>query len=112
MTTKVTLNMKKEVFVRIDRPIGYVDAYGNRYPVNYGYVPGILGGDGEEQDVYVLGIDSPIMEYTGTVVAVIHRQDDVEDKWVVSRDEHITKEMIREQTYFMEKYFESEIEML
>lgn len=25
------------------------------YPVNYGYVSGLLGGDGAEQDIYLLG---------------------------------------------------------
>ena len=25
------------------------------YPVNYGYVDGVVGGDGEDQDIYLLG---------------------------------------------------------
>lgn len=44
------LNLK----VTIDRPIGYIDSFNNTYPINYGFVPGIIGGDGEEQDVYVI----------------------------------------------------------
>ncbi|MFZ1656775.1 MAG: inorganic pyrophosphatase, partial [Lactococcus raffinolactis] len=40
---RLTLN------VTIDRPIGY-DHEGTIYPINYGYVAGVMGGDGEEQD--------------------------------------------------------------
>ena len=46
------------------------------YPVNYGYVPGIVAPDGEEQDAYILGVDRPLDEFTGRVIAVIHRFDD------------------------------------
>ena len=39
----------KIVTVQVDRPIGYL--HGDiLYPVNYGFVPGLMGGDGEEQD--------------------------------------------------------------
>lgn len=77
--------MNKIVKVVIDRPLGsyhpkHKDIY---YFVNYGYVPGIIAPDGEEQDAYVLGINEPIKEFTGEVVAIIHRNDDVEEKWVV-----------------------------
>ena len=61
--------------VTIDRPLGsfhpnHPDIY---YPVNYGYVEGIIAPDGEEQDVYVLGVDEPLKEFTGRVIAGIHR---------------------------------------
>ena len=74
------------VKVLVDRPLGsyhpkHKDIY---YPVNYGYVPGIVAPDGEEQDVYILGVDRPLDEFTGRVIAVIHRFDDVEEKWVVA----------------------------
>ena len=71
----------KIVRVIVDRPLGschpnYEDLV---YPVNYGYVEGIIAPDGEEQDVYILGIDRPIKEYVGKVVAIVHRFDDIED---------------------------------
>ncbi len=53
------------------------------YPVNYGYVDGVTGGDGEEQDIYLLGVTSPVTEFMGKVIAVYHRYDDDENKWVV-----------------------------
>ncbi len=39
----------------IDRFVGFEDSFGNVYPINYGYIPEMMGGDGEEQwDVYIL----------------------------------------------------------
>ena len=72
----------KAVRVEIDRPIGYIhhkEKYDLQYPINYGYIPGVLGGDGEELDVYVLGIDTPVKECTVMVIGIAHREDDVED---------------------------------
>ena len=53
------------------------------YPINYGYVTGIKGGDGAEQDIYLFGENSAVAEYTGKVIAVYHRYDDNETKWIV-----------------------------
>lgn len=102
----------KTVKVTIDRPLGsfhpeHSDMY---YPVNYGYVEGIIAPDGEEQDVYILGVDKPLKEFTGRIIAVIRRLDDVEEKWVAA-PENVTfnKEEIMERVHFQEKYFKSEI---
>ena len=87
----------KIVTVTVDRPIGsYHPVHKNLYyPINYGYVKGIIAQDGEEQDAYVIGVDVPVKEYTGKVIAVIHRNDDVEEKWVVCpEDRAFTKEEI------------------
>ncbi|MBO5567955.1 MAG: inorganic pyrophosphatase [Clostridia bacterium] len=71
----------------IDRPMG--SAHPRHpdmiYPINYGYVDGVFAGDGAEQDVYVFGPSKPIRTFTGTVIAVLHRLNDCEDKWIVSR---------------------------
>lgn len=101
----------KEVTVIIDRPLGSVhpehkDIF---YSINYGYVPGIIASDGEEQDAYVLGVEEPIETFTGKVVAIIHRIGD-EDKWIVASKEFSKKEII-EKTRFQEQYFESFIEL-
>ena len=43
----------KTVTVTVDRPIGYVHVKSGitfRYPINYGYLPDLIGGDGDEQD--------------------------------------------------------------
>lgn len=104
----------KTVKVIIDRPLGsyhpkYKDIF---YTVNYGYVEGIMAADGEEQDVYILGVNEPIKEFVGKVIAIIHRFDDVEEKWVVAGDGiTFTKEEIFKQVEFQEKYFNIEITM-
>ena len=102
----------KTVKVTIDRPLGsfhpeHSDMY---YPVNYGYVEGTIAPDGEEQDVYILGVDKPLKEFTGRIIAVIHRLDDVEEKWVAAPENvSFDKEEIMERVHFQEKYFKSEI---
>ena len=46
------------------------------------------------------------------IIAIIHRNDDVEEKWVVAPEGMtFTKEEIREQIHFQEQYFDSEIVM-
>ena len=104
----------KIVKVTVDRPLGtyhpkHKDIY---YPINYGYVEGIIAPDGEEQDAYVIGINYPIKEYTGKVIAIIHRYDDVEEKWVVAPENmSFTSEEIMKQVNFQERFFKSEVRM-
>ena len=100
------------VKVTVDRPLGsrhprYPELC---YPVNYGYVKGVLAPDGEEQDAYVLGVDEPLAEFVGCVIAIIHRFDDVEEKWVVApQGVTFSKEEIAAQVAFQEKYFRTQI---
>lgn len=100
------------VTVTIDRPLGsthpkYPDMV---YPINYGYVPGIFAGDGAEQDVYVLGVDVPLTTFTGVVIAVIRRENDVEDKWVAApEDMRFSADEIANAVHFQEQFFRSRI---
>ena len=100
------------VKVVIDRPLGsqhpkYMDMY---YPINYGFVEEVIAPDGEEQDAYVLGVAIPVKEFVGKVIAIIHRYDDVEEKWVVVPEGmSFTKDEIRNLVEFQEKYFKTEI---
>jgi len=98
--------------VIIDRPIGstHPDYPDIVYQVNYGYIEGILAADGEQQDAYVLGVDNTITEFEGKLIAIIHRLNDVENKWVISNKEY-SKEEIYSQVEFMEKYFKVEVLM-
>ena len=100
------------VRVIVDRPLGSSHPKHNDivYPVNYGYIPGIIAGDGEEQDAYILGVSVPVDEYTGEVVAIIHRLNDIEDKWVVAPSgASFSIDDIRSTVLFQEKYFDIEI---
>ena len=102
----------KKVKVMIDRPLGtyhpkHKDIF---YSVNYGYIEGIIAPDGEEQDAYVLGVNEPVSEFTGKIIAIIKRLDDVEEKWVVAPENMtFTKEEIMKQVEFQEKYFNTQI---
>ena len=100
------------VKVTVDRPLGsyhpkHKDMY---YPINYGYIDGIMALDGEEQDAYILGVDKPVDEFTGKIIAIIHRYNDVEEKWVVAPEgQTFTVDEIKAQVAFQEQYFNSEI---
>ena len=103
----------KTVTVVIDRPIGYhhvTKGIHLHYTVNYGFLPGVIGGDGEEQDVYILGVKEPLETFTGKIIGVVRRRDDNEDKFVAAPDDiAFTAEEIRKEIHFVEKYFESSI---
>ena len=102
------------VTVVMDRPLGsaHPDFPELVYPVNYGYVPGVSAPDGEEQDAYILGVEEPVECFTGQVIAVIHRIDDVEDKWVVAPEgASYSAEEIVAATAFQERFFRSWIEV-
>ena len=104
----------KSVTVIVDRPLGsyHPEHTVMYYPINYGYVEGIMAADGEEQDAYILGVDKAVNEFTGKIIAIVQRKEDVEEKWVVAPEDKIyTKQEIWEQIYFQEKYFECEIVM-
>ena len=102
------------VTVTVDRPLEsyhpeYKDMY---YPINYGYIEGVMAPDGEEQDAYILGVNEPVDKFTGKIMAIVHRKDDIEEKWVVVPDGMMfSKDEIRQQIYFQEQYFDSEIVM-
>ncbi|MBT6691490.1 inorganic pyrophosphatase [Candidatus Parcubacteria bacterium] len=101
----------QKVRVKIDRAMGSKHPkFDMIYPINYGFIEGIMAPDGEELDAYILGVDKPVEQFTGQCIAVIHRTDDEDDKLiVVPEGEDYTDEEIRELTDFQEKYFKSEI---
>ena len=103
----------KNVHIEIDRPIGYVhkkEKYSLHYTINYGYVPGVLGGDNEELDVYLLGVKEPVEEYDCKIIAAVRRFNDCEDKLVACpAGEEYSKEEIADAVNFQEKYYNSVI---
>ena len=105
----------KRVRIEIDRPKGYIhkkEKYTLEYDINYGYIPGVLGGDGEELDVYLLSVDVPVSEYEGEIIAIAHRENDCEDKLVmVPVGINLTAEEIYEKISFQEKYYRTSIEV-
>ena len=106
----------KTVTVEIDRPIGYIhkkEKYTLKYKVNYGAIPGVIGGDGEELDVYVLGVDHPISTFTGRVIGIVNRENDVEDKLVCAPEGVIYNQaQIAQKINFAEKYYKTTVDAL
>ena len=109
--TKSTKYLEKIIEVKIDRPMGSKHPkYNYIYPVNYGYIPNTLSGDGEEIDCYVLGIFEPLEIYTGKCIAIIKRLDDNDDKLViVPENNNYSDDEIKVLTEFQERFFKSEI---
>ena len=101
--------LNKILKIKIDRPMGSKHPkHGFIYPVNYGYVPNTISGDGEELDAYVLGIYEPLETFTGECIAIIHRTNDNDDKLVIVPDNKtFTNEEIKVLTDFQEQYFKS-----
>ena len=101
----------KKVKVVMDRPMGSRHPeWDFLYPINYGYVPNTISGDGKELDAYIVGIFEPIEEYEGKCIAAIHRLDDDDDKLVIAPEEKIyTKQQIEALVEFQERFFEHEI---
>lgn len=103
--------LNKTLKVTIDRPLGSKHPkYGFIYPVNYGYVPNTISGDGEELDCYILGIYEPIETFKGKCIAIIHRLNDNDDKLIIVPDNKtFTNKEIKVLTDFQEQYFKSTI---
>lgn len=101
----------KTVIVTMDRKLGTRHPkHGYIYPINYGYVEGIMAPDGDFQDAYVLGPSEPLDTFEGRIIAIVHRKNDVEDKWVVANESY-TVEQIERAIHFQEQYFDHEIIM-
>ena len=98
----------KTICIKIDRPFGSKHPkHGFIYPVNYGYVPNTISGDGEELDAYLLGVFTPVDEYMGKCIAIIHRTNDNDDKLVVvPKDKEYSNDAINALVEFQEQYFE------
>lgn len=102
----------RPVHIVVDRPIGY--QHGDIvYPINYGYIPGLIAADGEEQDVYILGVDEPIAEFDGIIIGAVRRKDDCEDKLVAAPSGAVYHQgQIAKAVHFQEQYFDIRIQAL
>ena len=99
--------LNKKIFIKIDRPLGSKHPkHGFIYPVNYGFVPNTVSGDGEELDAYLLGVFDPVNEFEGRCTAIIHSTNDNDDKLVIVPDgKEYTDEQIDALVEFQEQYF-------
>ncbi len=100
--------LERIIKIKIDRQFGSKHPkHGFIYPVNYGYVPNTISGDGEELDAYLLGVFEPVTEFEGECIAIIHRANDDDDKLVVvPKGKYYSDDAINALTEFQEQYFE------
>lgn len=98
----------KIISVKIDRELGSKHPkHGFIYPVNYGFVPNTVSGDGEELDCYILGVFKTIKEFTGKCIAIVHRINDNDDKLIiVPEDKEYSDDAINALIEFQERFFE------
>jgi inorganic pyrophosphatase len=110
-----TLNLSQQLVqtftATIDRPIGsHHPEWGFEYKLNYGYIACMPAPDGEDQDVYVVGVEEPLQSFTGVCIAVILRVDDVEGKLVLAPvNVPFSREQIAEAVAFQERFFMSQV---
>lgn len=104
--------LDKIITVKIDRPLGskHPKFPKSIYPINYGYIPNTLSGDGKELDCYILGVYKPLKTFTGKCIAIIHRLNDDDDKLIIVPEcMDFSNNEIKVLTDFQERFFESEI---
>ena len=101
----------KVIDIKIDRELGSKHPrHGFIYPVNYGFVPNTISGDGEELDCYLLGVFEPVEYYKGKCIAIIHRTNDNDDKLIiVPNGKNYSDDAINALVEFQERYFEHTI---
>lgn len=100
------------VSVTIDRQMGSKHPkHGFVYPLNYGYIKGVKSGDGEELDAYVIGVFEPLERYSGSVIAVIIREEEDDPKLIVApKSKEYTDDAILALVEFQERFFKGHIE--
>ena len=101
----------RELKVTVDRPLGSRHPeHGFVYLLNYGYIQGVRAADGEDQDAYILGVFEPVAEFVGVCIAVLHRQNDVEDKLIVApHGRSYSDDQILALTEFVESSFKTKV---
>jgi inorganic pyrophosphatase len=102
----------KIVSVTVDRQMGSRHPkHGFVYPLNYGYLEGVISGDGEDLDAYIVGVFEPVVNFTGKVIAVIMREDEDDPKLIIApEDKDYSNEAILALTEFQERFFKGHIE--
>ena len=94
--------------IEIDREFGSKHPkHGFIYPVNYGYIPNTISGDGEELNCYLLGVFEPVKTFKGKCIAIVHRTNDDDDKLIiVPENKEYSNDAINALVEFQEQYFE------
>lgn len=75
----------KFVKVRVTSPMhSYNSRFGFEYELNYGIVESFKGKKNFTQSAYIMGIDHPVRNFDGRVIAIIRRRNGKGVVWVVA----------------------------
>lgn len=75
----------KFVKVRVTAPMhSYNNRFGFKYELNYGVIEGFKSKKNIPQCAYIMGIDHPVRNFDGRVIAVVKRQGGKGIVWVVA----------------------------
>jgi hypothetical protein len=100
-----------KINIEIDRPIGTLHPKRENiyYPINYGFVPGLMGGDDEEQDVYVIDSKVKTKSTKVKIIGIVMRLDDIESKWIGVEDDNAnySRSDIESKIDFQEQYYKT-----
>lgn len=105
----------KTVHLQINRPIKSLHPIHKNliYPINCGYIPNVFCDDGKEIQVYLLGVDTPLTEYTAHIIGIVHHSKDIPDILIAAPEKiHFTKEEIEKRIYFQEQFYTYHIELI
>lgn len=105
---KTSTYLNQILTVEIDRQLGskHPKYDSSIYPINYGYLPNTISGDGKPLDCYILGVFEPVKTFTGKCIAIIQRTNDDDDKLIiVPEGKTYTNEQIDALVKFQEQYF-------
>ena len=105
----------RRITVEIDRPSAASTRprTTSRTPSTTASSPDTLAPDGHPIDVYVLDAGEPLERCEATVIAIVRRRDDVEDKLVAVRGETRAWDApaILAAVDFQERFFDSWVEL-
>ena len=75
----------KFVKVRVTAPMhSYNSRFGFTYQLNYGIIEGFKGKKNSVQSAYIMGIDHPVRNFDGRVIAIVKRKGGKGIVWVVA----------------------------
>ena len=75
----------KFVKVRVTAPMhSYNSRFGFKYKLNYGIIDGFKGKKNSVQSAYIMGIDHPVRNFDGRVIAIVKRHAGKGVVWVVA----------------------------
>lgn len=62
---------------------------------------------------YLIDVNEPVESFTGRIIGIAHRADDVEDKLIMAPpDMNFNREEVEHAVYFQEQYYDTYIELV